>query len=893
MSVPNQTPYIVYNANGLTTVFPFEFYIINAGDIQVSLNGDVLATGYSVSGVGNVGGGNVTFLTPPANGTVVMLERVVPTYRLTDYQDNGDLLADTVNKDFDRLWMAIQRSFIYLGLALRRPLLGGPYNAEGYRISNLADPVNDQDAATKKYVHEQGALNLNKTLRVPEASTPVLPTAAGRANKLLGFNSAGDPVMVLPQSGSASDVLLELAAEDGDKYIGECQTVARLRHIEPERDGQRITLRQHTAGTGYGGGQFRARLDGAAYTDNNGTIIKTAGGAVWLRINADVITPLMFGAIPDGVTDCSTAFTNALSAGSVYVPDGTFWIKDINVPNETSINGNGHKSKLYVAPGNKGLIIGPDIISPDPDDVPQGCHVRNVHFASDSVSDGTVGIQLRWISSSIFENIYYTKLDKVIQQDHAEGCQFINISNSDIEEGDTDCNYTIYANVKIRSNDNIYKNCICRANLFEFYLGVQNPSDWTQQHDGAQFVDNIIFGGQYDGVYLAHCIHSSVTNNRFFGHGRNSLSIAVACQNTNIIGNEFLWSGTRTPGGASAVLITTSAGSYASAVGQCDIGNNTMVCPSGHGIQINGLSNFNLHNNTIVSPNNVRNTPSGFVAKSYDGIRIGANCTYFSVYDNLVTTGINGRGGDDFSTNWRFDVYIDSLALYGTVTHETINVRNISPYVSVSLPHIPKITKHLTAKKEINSPYSVSGWSVSSGSPTIAMASATNPYDEEASNSVLQMVNTSGDGSIVQGQGSASSGDAVGATFMVRCVGVTSAWVRFVIHVGGNIFLWRSIMINDGWNEIDMRRDGVGAGAITFTIGTSDACTIQMAELRVTKTRRSPQTSGNYYGTSAPVSGYWKVGDRVLNSGPVVGSAKAWVCTASGVPGTWVSEGNL
>jgi hypothetical protein len=35
MSVPNQTPYIIYNANGLTTVFPFEFYIINAGDIQV------------------------------------------------------------------------------------------------------------------------------------------------------------------------------------------------------------------------------------------------------------------------------------------------------------------------------------------------------------------------------------------------------------------------------------------------------------------------------------------------------------------------------------------------------------------------------------------------------------------------------------------------------------------------------------------------------------------------------------------------------------------------------------------------------------------------------------------------------------------------------------------
>ena len=114
MSVPNQTPYNIYTANGLTTVFTYEFYIISASDLQVSINGDVVTSGYTVAGVGNKDGGDIIFLTPPANGAVVMLERVVPTYRLTDYQDNGDLLADTVNKDFDRIWMAIQRVFIDL-----------------------------------------------------------------------------------------------------------------------------------------------------------------------------------------------------------------------------------------------------------------------------------------------------------------------------------------------------------------------------------------------------------------------------------------------------------------------------------------------------------------------------------------------------------------------------------------------------------------------------------------------------------------------------------------------------------------------------------------------------------------------------------------------------------
>ena len=147
-----------------------------------------------------------------------MLERVVPTYRLTDYQDNGDLLADTVNKDFDRLWMAIQRSFIYLGLALRRPLLGGPFNAEGYRISNGADPVDKQDFVTRNYAE---TVYLIKTLRVPEADVAQVPSADLRANKLLAFNSAGQPIAVLPGTGSASEVMIELAKPTGTSLIGD------------------------------------------------------------------------------------------------------------------------------------------------------------------------------------------------------------------------------------------------------------------------------------------------------------------------------------------------------------------------------------------------------------------------------------------------------------------------------------------------------------------------------------------------------------------------------------------------------------------------------------------------------------------------------------------------
>lgn len=214
MSVPNQTPYNIYTANGLTTVFAYEFYLISASDIQVTINGNEVTSGYTVSGVGNTGGGEVTFLTAPANGATVIFERVTPTYRLTDYQDNGDLLADTVNKDFDRLWMAIQRAFIYLGVALTRPLFGGgPFNANGYRISNLADPVNDQDAATKKYVVDNGKINLAKTLRVPESSVDELPNIAARRNSLLGWNNIGKPIPIFSMTETA-DLAFKLASSE-------------------------------------------------------------------------------------------------------------------------------------------------------------------------------------------------------------------------------------------------------------------------------------------------------------------------------------------------------------------------------------------------------------------------------------------------------------------------------------------------------------------------------------------------------------------------------------------------------------------------------------------------------------------------------------------------------
>ncbi|HAD5968608.1 TPA_asm: hypothetical protein G1Q02_17465 [Salmonella enterica subsp. enterica serovar Typhimurium] len=151
MSIPVQTPFNLYIANGSTTVFPYKFLLNQASDLQVTINGNPVTAGFQVSGAGNPSGGNVTFSVSPVAGTKIAITRNLPLRRDTEYQDNGDLLASTINADFDRIWMALQGENAVSGLALSRPGQDVEYyDARGILISNVKDPVNPGDAVNKR-----------------------------------------------------------------------------------------------------------------------------------------------------------------------------------------------------------------------------------------------------------------------------------------------------------------------------------------------------------------------------------------------------------------------------------------------------------------------------------------------------------------------------------------------------------------------------------------------------------------------------------------------------------------------------------------------------------------------------------------------------------------------
>ncbi|HHY8113901.1 TPA: phage tail protein, partial [Escherichia coli] len=264
----------------------------------------------------------------------------------TDLRNQGKFFAEVHEDAFDKLTMLIQQVRSWFSLALRKPsFVANYYDALNNYIRNLRDPSTPQDAATKNYVDTQLSSNLGCTLRVQE-QIPQLPDAASRANKMPAFDNDGNPIVVLPPSGSASDVLIELAKPTGSDLVGYgSQTVkatldslnsmreelldktgfnalgrflnlSELRSCVPEEAGQIVYVASAASTTHaenhLGGGFFESVDNIQAWADDGGIVIKPETGTmVWRRINFTTYDMQFWGVKPDGVTDNATAITLA------------------------------------------------------------------------------------------------------------------------------------------------------------------------------------------------------------------------------------------------------------------------------------------------------------------------------------------------------------------------------------------------------------------------------------------------------------------------------------------------------------------------------------------------------------------------------------------------------
>lgn len=156
VTIPNISPRVAYIAATGQTQFPIPFPFFATTDIQVFVNQVPQAGGYAVSGVAVDGGfssGTVTFSPPPTAGAEVVITRSVPISRTTDFPYPSQTLdIRALNTELDRL-TAVQQDFA------REASLG---------------------------------------LRVPndEVAPLPLPGRSERAGRILGFDAAGNPLLL-------------------------------------------------------------------------------------------------------------------------------------------------------------------------------------------------------------------------------------------------------------------------------------------------------------------------------------------------------------------------------------------------------------------------------------------------------------------------------------------------------------------------------------------------------------------------------------------------------------------------------------------------------------------------------------------------------------------------
>ena len=126
MTVSSSTNRVSYSGNGSNTTFAYTFKVFDQDDLTVILRSadgtettQTITTHYSVTGVGNAGGGNVVFVTAPAATETVVILREQGLVQELDLVPNDPFPAGSLEDAIDKIVFMVQQHEETLGRTIK------------------------------------------------------------------------------------------------------------------------------------------------------------------------------------------------------------------------------------------------------------------------------------------------------------------------------------------------------------------------------------------------------------------------------------------------------------------------------------------------------------------------------------------------------------------------------------------------------------------------------------------------------------------------------------------------------------------------------------------------------------------------------------------------------
>tara|TARA_R110001606_G_scaffold49634_3_gene125172 strand:+ start:1124 stop:1801 length:678 start_codon:yes stop_codon:yes gene_type:complete len=184
---------------GSITDYAFAFDYLSPSDISVTVDG--VSTSFTLPTT------YIARVSPAPTGTVVVARTTPITNKVTTFVDGSVQIAEQHNDQNDQLLFATQESVDTSTSAMRHN--GVVFSATSKLISNVLDPVSNQDAATKAYVDSNDAATA--ILAQADADAAAISASSALVSKNNAATSETNSATSATNSSTSADASLASA----------------------------------------------------------------------------------------------------------------------------------------------------------------------------------------------------------------------------------------------------------------------------------------------------------------------------------------------------------------------------------------------------------------------------------------------------------------------------------------------------------------------------------------------------------------------------------------------------------------------------------------------------------------------------------------------------------